>query len=229
MTPKISYLFFVLSCLIPGNIIAQQTCPLSRVSGVLTYDNVQYTPLNASMVFLKGNDGSVVAYSNTDQSGHFNLCNIPSGNYQLMVLTNIPWGGVNSVDALFAMLYFTQQISLDSLEIIAGNVNMDSAINSIDALLISQRFVQLISTFNAGDWIFENPMITVTDSSYQFIIVKGRCSGDLNGSYQPAYFPCGDTLVDPRDNQKYPTVQIGTQCWLKKKPEYREHGYQYHK
>jgi uncharacterized protein (TIGR02145 family) len=27
-------------------------------------------------------------------------------------------------------------------------------------------------------------------------------------------FNCGDTLVDNRDGQKYPTVQIGTQCWM---------------
>ncbi len=25
---------------------------------------------------------------------------------------------------------------------------------------------------------------------------------------------CGDTIVDTRDNQKYATVQIGTQCWM---------------
>jgi uncharacterized protein (TIGR02145 family) len=26
--------------------------------------------------------------------------------------------------------------------------------------------------------------------------------------------PCGTNLTDPRDNRVYPTVQIGTQCWL---------------
>jgi len=29
-----------------------------------------------------------------------------------------------------------------------------------------------------------------------------------------AQFVCGDTLVDVRDGQKYPTVQIGSQCWM---------------
>lgn len=28
-------------------------------------------------------------------------------------------------------------------------------------------------------------------------------------------FSCGNTLTDPRDNQSYPTVQIGAQCWMK--------------
>ena len=30
----------------------------------------------------------------------------------------------------------------------------------------------------------------------------------------PAQFSCGDSLIDIRDNKKYPTVQIGSQCWL---------------
>jgi uncharacterized protein (TIGR02145 family) len=29
-----------------------------------------------------------------------------------------------------------------------------------------------------------------------------------------APFVCGNTLTDPRDNQSYPTVQIGAQCWM---------------
>lgn len=31
-----------------------------------------------------------------------------------------------------------------------------------------------------------------------------------------AQFNCGDTLVDARDGKKYPTVQIGSQCWMQK-------------
>jgi len=30
----------------------------------------------------------------------------------------------------------------------------------------------------------------------------------------PVSYTCGDTLTDPRDNKKYPTVLIGTQCWM---------------
>ena len=35
----------------------------------------------------------------------------------------------------------------------------------------------------------------------------------------PNVFKCGDTLVDTRDNYKYPTVKIGTQCWFSKNLE----------
>jgi uncharacterized protein (TIGR02145 family) len=30
----------------------------------------------------------------------------------------------------------------------------------------------------------------------------------------PLPFICGNILTDPRDNKQYPTVQIGTQCWM---------------
>jgi uncharacterized protein (TIGR02145 family) len=35
-----------------------------------------------------------------------------------------------------------------------------------------------------------------------------------------AQFNCGDTLVDSRDGQKYPTTQIGNQCWMAKSLNY---------
>lgn len=30
----------------------------------------------------------------------------------------------------------------------------------------------------------------------------------------PKVFACGDSLVDPRDGQVYPTIKIGDQCWM---------------
>jgi uncharacterized protein (TIGR02145 family) len=30
----------------------------------------------------------------------------------------------------------------------------------------------------------------------------------------PLPFNCGSSITDPRDNKQYPTVQIGTQCWM---------------
>lgn len=32
----------------------------------------------------------------------------------------------------------------------------------------------------------------------------------------PKVFACGDSLIDPRDGQVYPTVLIGDQCWMAK-------------
>ena len=59
----------------------------------------------------------------------------------------------------------------------------------------------------------------------------GRTSGLSSGdkiatrdgvaNYTPvAPWACGDTLVDSRDSQQYPTVQIGSQCWMAKNINY---------
>ena len=36
----------------------------------------------------------------------------------------------------------------------------------------------------------------------------------------PVFFNCGDTLTDIRDNKIYPTVQLGTQCWMASNLDY---------
>ena len=36
-------------------------------------------------------------------------------------------------------------------------------------------------------------------------------------------FTCGDTLLDIRDGQKYPTVLIGSQCWMKQNLNYGQY------
>jgi len=52
--------------------------------------------------------------------------------------------------------------------------------------------------------------------SFVYINMYG-CSDTASQSIQvaaPLPFSCGSSLTDPRDNKTYPTIQIGTQCWM---------------
>jgi len=69
-----------------------------------------------------------------------------------------------------------------------------------------------------------NPGTLDYDSTYYWKIVAhddqgNTTEGDVwqfSTETQSPSWQCGDTIVDPRDNQSYNTVQIGTQCWMAK-------------
>ena len=212
-------LWLISMLLSPFSSYGQTNCPPPSIGGKLIYKNIYSTPVPSSIVFLKPMTGTILDSSLTDQYGNFNFCNVGYGSYILTAKSNFQWGGVNSADALIALKNFTDLNSLDQLESTAGDVNVNSYINSTDAFLISKRAIGLISSFPAGDWVFEEYQVNVNDTTSQNIIMKGLCSGDLNNSYVPfiqSFVSCGDTLIDQRDYQKYPTILIGSQCWMKK-------------
>lgn len=51
---------------------------------------------------------------------------------------------------------------------------------------------------------------------YRSAVTDGTCNPVYSAPLQFIVhaFACGDSLIDFRDNKKYPTVQIGSQCWL---------------
>ena len=50
-------------------------------------------------------------------------------------------------------------------------------------------------------------------------ILDSGSGGDL-GEGSGSFVSCGDIFTDSRDSQQYPTVQIGTQCWMAKNMNY---------
>ena len=54
-----------------------------------------------------------------------------------------------------------------------------------------------------------------SDSSADNPRTDANVSGDISVTANFAY-NCGQTFVDSRDGQSYPTVQIGAQCWFQK-------------
>ncbi len=71
----------------------------------------------------------------------------------------------------------------------------------------------------AGGWFFPGTVPLSLDTvtiTYTYTNMYG-CPyySLLNIAVKPtSTFSCGDTLQDARDNQRYPTILIGSQCWL---------------
>ncbi len=190
------------------------------ISGVIDYNNAILTHLGQVKVYLINSNNVIIDSTITlSGSGAYSFSNVSAGTYTLSAITLLPWGGVNASDALQAAQTGVGLINLSELRTKAADVNNSNSINGIDALLILRRFAGLSSTFQISDWQFEsNPAFTVTTNNIT-LNFKAICAGDLNGSYIPpvnGFQNCGDTLTDIRNAEKYPTVQIGTQCWMKK-------------
>ncbi len=156
-----------------------------QIAGILVYNNNSLTRLDSCFVILKTLDGTIIDSVITDQDGNFQFCGLEPGTYKLYSHSTKPWGGVNSVDALQVMRHFVGLSNLTGLFLHSGDVNASQYLNSVDALLIQKRFVGLVNTFTAGDWIFEEPQVTVTSTGMQVLEIRCLCMGDVNGNYIP--------------------------------------------
>ena len=116
------------------------------------------------------------------------------------------WGGGNATDALIIARHFVSLGTIvtwtDRLDYIA-DVNLDNACNSTDALLILKRAVQVITSFDAGDWYVDDMNAHVLqadancDGCVNDVYLAATCYGDVNYSYGPYAF-----------NKSKPTVHL---------------------
>ncbi len=159
--------------------------PANNIYGTITYDNAFSTPLAGVKVLLLNNALQKVDSVNSDSIGNYQFQNVVPGTYTIVVQSDHPWGGVNATDALFIMQHFTGLNILLGLRLIAADVDLSNYINSVDALYAAQRFVLLINSFPAGDWIFESPSVTVDGSGPVVVDILGLCVGDTDGSFIP--------------------------------------------
>ncbi|MHC1707889.1 MAG: FISUMP domain-containing protein [Bacteroidales bacterium] len=189
-----------------------------NVEGTIRYYNSDSTEMRAVKVLLSDNNDNIVDSAYTSNDGRFVFSNLPAGTYTVSAQPNHPWGGVNSADALQALKYFVGIQVLDAFTVTAADVNGNAAVNSLDALLIAQRFALLVDYFPSGDWLCENKACSIGENDTLDLVMYCLCYGDVNHSYLPdnnQFLICGDTLIDIRDNKHYATVQIGGQCWMK--------------
>ena len=169
----------------------------SSISGKLTYDNAPISsPLSCSKVYLKTSTGTAVDSTDTDINGNYHFCGISNGSYTLSAKTTKAVGGINATDALLTAKHYVNIIILTGIKLAAADVNASGYVNSTDALIITKRYTQVIPTFVAGDWIFEQPAISFTSNSANVVNFKGLCFGDVNGSYTPPINPIANAGID---------------------------------
>ena len=70
----------------------------------------------------------------------------------------------------------------------------------------------------SGATIANYPIVPDSSSFYRARVNSGTCDPFYSQTIRidVLCFECGDTLIDYRDQQRYPTVLIGTQCWFAK-------------
>ncbi|GEM_PF-1729552 len=155
-----------------------------KIQGYVRYRNSVNSPLPGVSVKLRLG-GGVVAAATTAANGYYSFTGIAPGSYYLSCSYSGTWGGANAADALSIMKYFTNLESLDALQIKAADNDVSNNVNAIDAMNIMSRFVGIANKFNQSDWVFENPLIVLPNSTIVNQNIKGLCTGDTNGSDVP--------------------------------------------
>ncbi len=158
------------------------------ISGVLEYNDTMMvsTPLCGVNIQLKDQNKSIITSTLTDSSGYYEFNDLYNGTYFLEEQINIPWGGVNTLDALRVVFHFIGTTPLVGFNLESADVNADGVVNTMDALNIQQRFVGMITSFPAGDWLFERDTLVVGGNSHCIHNYRGLCIGDVDGSYIPS-------------------------------------------
>lgn len=152
------------------------------LSGILTYAG-NY-PLANFVIKLKQN-GIILDSVLSGLNGSYVIDNLPDGTYQIEVSTSLNGGGYNSTDALTVLKHFVGMTTLTGLYRKAADVDLSGQINSIDALLIQKRFVSLINSFPAGDWMHDLPPSVTLNSQNISLPIQVICTGDVNASWTP--------------------------------------------
>lgn len=163
-------------------VTATSGSPVYQLTGRMSYNNTISTPINNSTVNLTQNN-TVVATTTTDADGNYTFTDVVQGDYAVNGAITKPWGGGNATDALLILRHFVSLQQLVNLPKYAADVNGNGYINSLDALLVAKRFTQSINSFPAGDWVTEDPSITLDQNTIMDVLAL--CMGDVNGSYVP--------------------------------------------
>ncbi len=157
----------------------------ASVTGAVTYANTANTALAGLTVKLKNSGGTVVATTTTNASGNYAFSTVTPGAYTLEVTTTKPWGGVTAADVLLYRKHVANIALLTGIYLASGDVNASGTLSAADVLLIKKRIANITSSFDVGDWLFNNTSFVVGGGSVTQNF-KGLTYGDANGSYIPS-------------------------------------------
>jgi hypothetical protein len=158
--------------------------PTMIMSGTVKYANTGANPMkNASMV-IKDFGGATIASTTTNTSGVYAFGSVASGNYQMTITPSNVWGGVNSTDALGILNHFAQITPLAGMKLAAADVNVSHTINGTDVLFVMKRYTGLITSFPAGNYLYNSSSVVVNGNlvTNNFDMI---CFGDVDASYAP--------------------------------------------
>ena len=134
---------------------------------------------------VKDFSGATINSTTSNGSGVYSFPSMSSGNYQMTIVPAAPWGGVNGTDALNILRHFAQIAPLTGMKLAAADVNASHSVNGTDALLVMKRAAGQISTFPAGDYVYNYDTVIMNGSSVTGNI-EMLCFGDVDASYVPA-------------------------------------------
>ncbi len=153
------------------------------IAGTVKYGDTLGTALVNVKIYLLDGDSCRIDSTLTTQAGEYTFSGYRSGQYHFEIATELPFGGVNSTDALAAKLHYENYpgFALEGLALQAADVNGDSIVDSLDANLIQERSILLTDAFPVSDFVFNNQPITVegTDAIKDIEVL---IRGDVNAS-----------------------------------------------
>lgn len=90
-------------------------------------------------------------------STFFEMANEPDPKFPLIItiqgVSNQQPYNIISRDSLNIQKYFSQIITLRPLQVKAADVNCSGTLNTLDSLQFSNKFLEIIESFNMGDWV----------------------------------------------------------------------------
>ena len=165
--------------------MATQTTQVTTVydiMGAVLYNNQVQSVIYPALVYLEDDNQAGLEFMANNADGSFLFSQYHNGTYYLSATTNAGSGGINATDALNIRRHVVMLDPLSGLNADAADVNGSGSITSADALFVLRKTVGYITTFPAGEWVFDHPQAIIANTNVTQNILA-NCFGDVNGSF----------------------------------------------